>query len=443
MNPQVSLSPEWSPLTRRIVALLALAAAVALLFFVQEILPLVIVSALLAFLLNPLVTWLQKRVLRLPFPGQETQRGCAVALAFLLVICLFSVIILVVVPGIVAQVEEFGETVPALLSDAEEELERILSEPLTFNGVPVLLDGRPLIPLERIAEMTGTTDLRQIIRLSDLDFGQAAGAFLSSARSLTGPAFSFLGSAFNTVINLIFLVMMTFYMLRDGHRFVAHVLQLAPEGYEDDTARLLAELGLVWSAYIRGQIILCVTMGVVVYVTALALGVPGAPILGLLSGLLEFIPNLGPFLALIPAALMALVNHSTTIPFLEGIPFMMVVIVVWTMLQNLEAVFLVPRIMGSSLELHPLAVIISVLAGAALAGPLGVILASPTLASARVIARYVYGKLTHRPPFPERTPLSTPPPLLARPALWLRTVIDTALAKRRKSIADKSYTTKA
>jgi hypothetical protein len=79
---------------------------------------------------------------------------------------------------------------------------------------------------------------------------------------------------------------------------------------------------------------------------------------------------------------------------------MLVVIVVWTALQNIEAVFLVPRIMGDSLHLHPLVVVIAVMGGAALAGALGVILAAPFVASGRVIAQYIYGKIMNTDPFP-------------------------------------------
>jgi predicted PurR-regulated permease PerM len=142
----------------------------------------------------------------------------------------------------------------------------------------------------------------------------------------------------------------------------------------------------------------------------------------LLAGLLEFIPNIGPLIALIPAAFLALVSQSSTLPFLEGPLFALVVIIVWTGLQNLESIFLVPRIMGESLDLHPFAVIVAVLGGAALAGALGVILAAPLLASGRVITRYIYGKLTGRAPFREVEIEGPGPPLTVRVfgGLWKR-----------------------
>jgi predicted PurR-regulated permease PerM len=255
--------------------------------------------------------------------------------------------------------------------------------------------------------------------------GAAVQTFLSSVQNLSGPAFSFVGGAFNTVINSIFLIMLTFYLLKDGDRFIASTIELVPADYQSDAKRLFGALGDVWAAYLRGQLLLCL--------------VPNALLLGVLAGVLEFIPNLGPLIALIPAAFLALFSTSTTFPNLEGFVFMLVVIVVWTMLQNLESVFLVPRIIGDSLDLHPVVVMVAVLVGAAIAGALGVILAAPFVASGRVIARYLYGKLTNTNPFHEADVQSREPQgnflsdLIA--GLWIR--VKNAMNSFNKRSADK------
>jgi predicted PurR-regulated permease PerM len=296
-----------------------------------------------------------------------------------------------------------------LLRTLEADLEVILAEPISFNGEPILLDGAPIVPLDRIEEATGTRRLSELLRFDEINLQGAAEALFSSARNLSGPAFSFFGGAFNTLINVTFLLMMTFYLLKDGGRFLDGIVSLVPAEYQQDGQLLLKQLTNVWDAYVRGQLILCLVMGIVVYLAALVLGVPNAPILGLLAGVLEFIPTLGPFIALIPAAFLALVSESSTFAGLSGFPFMLLVIVVWTGLQNLESIFLVPRIMGDSLDLHPFVVIIGVLVGAALVGPLGVILAAPSVASARVIIQYIYRKLSGQPPFADGADVHKPP----------------------------------
>ncbi|MCB9459144.1 MAG: AI-2E family transporter [Anaerolineaceae bacterium] len=392
-------SPEWSSRTKRLMFVIVLVAVSVLGFFMVEILPLIIVSALLAFLMYPMTSFITNRLL--VFPLIRHNRTLATMLSFAVAIFVVITILLVVVPTLTGQVQEFVNSVPSLLRQVERVLENWLSQPLMFNGEPILLNGESIVPLDRIAELTGTSNLNEVIQLANIDLSSAAQTFFGSVTSLSGPAFSVVGGAFNTIINFTFLFMMTFYLLKDGGSFIEGFISLAPDGYEDDARRLFEELGRVWNGYIRGQAILCLVMGLAVYLAASLLGVPDAPMLGLLAGVLEFIPTLGPLLALIPASFLALVSHSTTVPWLEGIPFAIVVIVVWTMLQNIEAIILVPRIMGDSLDLHPLVVIIGVLGGAALAGALGVILAAPFIASGRVVSRYFYGKITGRPTFVE------------------------------------------
>jgi predicted PurR-regulated permease PerM len=148
---------------------------------------------------------------------------------------------------------------------------------------------------------------------------------------------------------------------------------------------------------------------------AVTLGVPNPLILGLFSGVLQLIPNIGPLLAIIPAAFLALVSQSTTFPVLEGGGFALVVMIVWVVIQNLILFVLVPRIMGRGLHLHPFIVLVAVVAGATVAGALGLLLSVPFAASARILAYYLYGKLTDQEPFPDR--LAVRP---AGPPLWRR-----------------------
>ncbi len=419
----VETSPEWSQRTKRTFALLLLAFFVLLVWAVRDILPLVIVSVLLAFIFHPPVTFLTRTVFRSQHRNQGVRRTLSILLVFALAIFLLVILVLVVVPPVLGQLQDFLQDIPTLLERLERDVTEILGQPISWNGEPIILNGEQIILLDGIEEATGTRDLSRILQLDTLNLEEAFNTFLGSARSLTGPAFSFVGGAFNTLINITFLVMMTFYLTKDGANFIHILVDLAPDEYQPDVERLMHDLARVWNGYLRGQLLLCLIIGLAVYFAAMLLGLPNPEILGLIAGLLEFIPNLGPLLALIPAAFLALVSTSTTLPFLSGILFMLVVIAVWTLIQNIEAVFLVPRIMGDSLDLHPLAVLIAVLGGAAIAGALGVILAAPFVASARVLLRYIYGKVTGRSPFVDfgrQSETETPSQAQQRPSLLER-----------------------
>jgi len=151
---------------------------------------------------------------------------------------------------------------------------------------------------------------------------------------------------------------------------------------------------------LRGQVILGAVIFVVVWLGLSLLGVRNALTLGLLSGLLEFIPNLGPIIGTGVAMIVAF--FQPTNPWgLESWQFALLVLVFMVVVQQLENNILVPRIVGGALDLHPLIVLVGVLMGAALAGILGAILAAPVLASLKLMGTYIWRKLFDLPPFPE------------------------------------------
>lgn len=377
--PPAITSPPWSSRVKRIVVLVCLAIGGIILWQVADVLPILVVAAVLTFLLNPLTNVLERS-----FGGR---RGLAIVVTFIVVVLLFGVALLVIFPTLFNELQNFIDTLPELLEEVRVWLDQFLNQ-------PIVLLGQTIVPAEQLGQFLGTPENGEAAQ--SIDLVSAARSFLGS---LTGPAFSIVGSAFRTIINLIFLLTLMFYLLRDGRRFIDAVVEFTQPDYRNDARRLFYELGQVWNAYLRGQLILCVFIGVVVFFAATLLGVPNPLVLGLISGLLEFVPNLGPFMALVPAALLALVSQSSTLPFLEGPAFALVVIVVWTLIQNIESMIVVPRVMGGSLNLHPVVVIIGVLAGASFAGALGVVLAAPAIASVRLLLHYIYGKVTDQQVF--------------------------------------------
>ena len=395
-NPPPITSPRWSSRTKRTVALICLVVIGIVLSQITGVLPLLVVSAVLSFLFNPLTSFLERRIFFM-LPGS---RIWAIVLTFILALLFLLLMILVIFPVLFSQLSDFASNLPAVLNNVQTQLQDWLSQPLTFRGDLIRINGDPLIPLDQINRVLGANG--EPLQMKNLDVVGAARGFVGS---LTGPAFSVLGSAFQMLVNVLFVLVLMFYLLKDGGLFAQRVIEITPEDYKDDVVRLLYELAQVWNAYLRGQLTLNVFIGVTTFIVVALLGLPNALILGLLAGLLEFVPNLGPILAMIPAALLALFNQSTTLPFLQGATFVLVVIVAYTLIQNFEAMVVVPRVMGGSLNLHPLVIIIGVLAGASLGGALGIILAAPLIASLRVIGQYIYGKLLDEPIFLDERPL--------------------------------------
>jgi predicted PurR-regulated permease PerM len=196
-------------------------------------------------------------------------------------------------------------------------------------------------------------------------------------------------------------VIVSFYIVKDHESLWNTIIRMTPSAYQSDIGRLGREISGVWNAFLRGQLILGFVIFLVTLFTALIIGLPNALTLALLAGVLEFIPNIGPVLAAFPALLVALFQSDAS--WLGSIvgPFWYAVIVIalYALIQRVENAVLVPRIIGKSLNLHPLVVFVGALIGASVAGVFGILLAAPLLASAKLVLLYLYKKLLDLPPF--------------------------------------------
>ena len=137
-----------------------------------------------------------------------------------------------------------------------------------------------------------------------------------------------------------------------------------------------------------------------VWISLTILGVQNAFALGVLSGLLEFLPVIGPFIGTLVAAIVAFFQPANYLGF-DPVVYTLIVIGVMIVIQQIENNILVPRILGGALDLHPLVVIIGVFMGATLAGLIGAILAAPVLATIKLLGTYAWRKMFDLSPFPE------------------------------------------
>ena len=163
-------------------------------------------------------------------------------------------------------------------------------------------------------------------------------------------------------------------------------------GRGTDVWAMLRTVQRVFGQWVRGQLLLGVTVGVMTFIGLMILSVVVDPIFGrfaiLLSvtaGILELVPIIGPIIAAVPAVLLAAT---------AGLEAVIAALVLYTLVQQLENNLLVPKIQGDAVELHPALVIFAIIVGGALAGLLGAILALPITSAARDIVRYLFRRLS-------------------------------------------------
>jgi len=177
------------------------------------------------------------------------------------------------------------------------------------------------------------------------------------------------------------------------------LMGLIPETWRESTDNLLHSLSGSIYAYIRGQMLLCVVIFSITLPVLLILGVPFAILLAVLAGLTEFIPIIGPTIALIPAVLIAIFATPAPIGLITDLQPLwrgLIVMLSYFGIQLSENNIFAPRIMGSAMGIHPLGVIFALLCGAILAGIWGMLLSLPVAAALKVIYQFYYPSFIKR-----------------------------------------------
>ncbi len=377
-------SPKWSSNTKIIVAvgMLILLIAVALRF--TSIIRLMTIAAILAYLINPVVVFIGERT--------RLSRSRAIALIYL-------ILVVVIVGGSVLlgvstydQVAGFINQIPSFISDLVD-----LLREMSQRTEPIRLGPFSVAP----ASVQWDAVVNQLM-------GYVEPTVSRSGSILT----SFATSTINAVGQIFFIFIISIYLTAEIPNLGGYVARLAERpGYQRDAERLLEYSKLIWSSYLRGQVILGLVIGFATGISLGILGVQYALALGVMAGLLEFVPNLGPIVTAVVAIVVALLQPDN-VWGLTNVQLALITLAIMVIIQQLENNLLVPRIVGNALNMHPLLVLLGVLMGASLAGILGAILAAPLLASIKLIGTYVWRKMFDLPPFTEEMlpPTAEPPP---------------------------------
>ena len=200
--------------------------------------------------------------------------------------------------------------------------------------------------------------------------------------------------------NIFFIFVISIYFAAEIPFLTSHVGEMAHvPGYRRDAERLMRQSGRVWNSYLRGQVVLALVIFVVVWIGLAMLGVQNSLALGLIAGLLEFIPVIGPIISAIAAVVVAFFQPETIFNLAHW-QYALIILIYMILVQQLENNILVPRIVGNALDLNPIIVMIAVLMGGSIAGILGMILAAPITATIKLIGGYTWRKMFDLPPFP-------------------------------------------
>jgi predicted PurR-regulated permease PerM len=352
---------QWSTSARYITGTIVFIAVVALLIYARDAVKMLVISAFVAYLISPAVAMLTQRT--------KLTRRAAVNIVY------FSALIVMVgVPATLTPIF-FDEIklVASDLLDLSTQTSEWLTQPKQF--------GNMVFHFEQVGESLG--QLQESI-LTPLP--EEALALIES-------------TSINALWILVIFVSVHLFMsewpnMRDW------LINLAPQAYRDEMHELYKRLRNVWMAYLRGQIVLMLVVGIVFTIAWAIIGIPGALVLGALAGLFTLIPDVGPFLAVALAFGVALLEGSNWIP-LSNFWVAGIVAVTYLVLINLKNFFLRPIIMGRSLRMNEALIFISIMIATILEGIMGALLVVPVLASVAVIMEYLRRRILGLPAFEE------------------------------------------
>ena len=321
-----------------LLVLLAVGVCLYVLWISRQVLSWILVAVFLALALNPAVEWLNRRWVR--------KRGAAVAITFVGALLVVAGIAAAFVPTLVDQVQNFADAVPGYVHD--------------------LTHGRG-----RLGFLETKYQIVEKVRHA-LKTGGAARVL-----GVTGTALAVTKSVVTAVVAVLTIVFMMLFMLLEGPAWVERLYGLLPEAQRPRWEAVGRDIYRTVGGYVTGNLLISLIAGVAAGVLLFAVGVPYAVALGLVVALLDLIPLAGATIAAVIVTLVAFAASGLTI----GI----VVAVYFVVYQQVENHILQPLVYGRTVQLSPLAVLISVLIGAQVAGVLGALGAIPVAGTIQVL----------------------------------------------------------
>jgi predicted PurR-regulated permease PerM len=361
-NSPQSSSSRWNTPTKFLVALVGLVLLGWLLLQFQSLWGPMIAMCILAYLLSPAAGWVS-RLTRLAW-------GPSVTIVYVVVFVLLLGLLVVAGVAIQRQIVGLYNALLAISGDLPGFVQETLSHPIAIG--PLVIDP-------------ATIDIERTL--------QPLISAIQPALSQTGTVVGSIATTTATSIGwFLFVFILSYYLLADVSDVVQGVDQRVPEVMRDDVRRLALSLGPIWNNYLRGQITLSGILGLMVGIALSLLGVSYAPVLGLLAFILDFIPYVGATISFSVGTLVALFQGGNWLG-VEQVWFAVIVAVTYFLLQQVQGYVFWPRIMGGSLNLHPIVILIGALVMAQLVGPVGLVLAGPLVATLLVFGRYAFRKL--------------------------------------------------
>ncbi len=390
-------------MTKTVVGITLVAIIGVLLVWFRRIIGPLILTFVLAYFLFPLA----KRV----SAALKISWRSSVNLIYLLVVIIVVGLLTLSGLAVIQQVQSLIAFIQRFIGDLPEIIATLSTQVYEFG--PLTISLGELMDVEAITNEVLST-LQPLL-------GQAANIIRS-----------FAGSAAVTLGWGLFILLISYFLLAEAGKFPGQIASVDIPGYEYDIQRLGSELGIIWNAFLRGQLILILVVIVIYSILLNAMGLRFAFGIAIMAGLARSIPWVGPLITLIVTALVAFFQLDNYF----GLPpayYAALVVLTMLLVDQVFDNYISPRVFGVTLNVHPAAILIAAIIFANLIGIIGLILAAPVVATINLISRYMLRKLLDLDPWPETE--YQPEPIVAtwgRGIVRMRVWFDDLYSRLRK-----------
>lgn len=341
MNPMRGI---LTPLQQKVVIAFFVLFAVSI-YFLRSIYIPIFISYFLAFLLNPIVTWLEKK---------GFGRSGPIFLLLFLFFALVTAFGLLMVPRVFVQVQLLFQKLPLFMDFLSE---RLGPFSITYLGYDVFHQWKEVVP-----SLIPDTPVSPAVTIIE--------------SVLAGTV-----KAIGAVLTVLMIPILTFYILKDYYVVNEKLLSLVPKRYVADVKEVFRRLSIVLGGLIRGQFLVCIILAAYFSIALSALSVEMALLLGILAGLMNLIPFVGPLASLALTLFLAVLGGAQ-------ITQCVAILGVFLVANLVDNTVLTPKIVGKQMGISPLTIILALLAGGELLGFLGILLALPLVAMGKVLGGY-------------------------------------------------------
>lgn len=318
----------------------------------------ILISGFLFYMLNPLV----KMLMKVHYKKFQISRTWAVTIVFLLLVGVLAYGAVSLIPRLVSQVTQLIYNLPSLATEMQKAATKMINN----------------------SSMLQKVDVSSYMKQLNGQVSKYAQTFLSS---LSTSIVTVISTVTSVTIMAITIPVVLFYMLKDSDKFIPAISRFLPRKQRPEMIGLIQKMGDTISSYISGQVIECLFVGTFTAIGYMLISQPYGLLLGVVAGMANIIPYLGPYVGIAPALIVAF-----TVSPMQVVYVIIIVIIV----QQVDGNLIYPNIIGRTLKIHPLTIIILLLAAGNIAGILGMILAIPFYAVVRTVVVYVFNMIELR-----------------------------------------------